>query len=229
MKPYYFLFIFLFFINVDLHSQSFSFHGGYRPNNLKGTHFSAKVNVYKYKKWTFATSVTFVKYQTFLSGPDRVNGIGLHVEQKGDKTFINFPQLNRGYIIQSMETDFRPMDLNHRFSLFGGYTFVDNSNFLVNMYFGPHISLSRLILDNLTKDRVILIREENGQEEILPYNDYQIYRSWDAGIGTRVEAEYKVFQNVSIGLSSQMFFDVLQEGIDLVVGGGVSYHFNPSK
>jgi len=228
MKLIYFQFIYLYCsIFYYAHGQSFSFHGGYRPNNLIGTHFSVKADVYSTKKWTFATTYTLVKYQDWPANLD--SKVGFHIQNDNDQTIIPFPELKRGYAFQNQERDRRPRNLYHRFSLFAGYKFLNNKHFITNLYFGPHLSLNRTILSNVTSENAPVILNEGDDEKIFSYTDYQIYRSWDVGVGSRLEAEYKLFQNVSIGLSSQMFFDVLQEGIDLVVGGGITYHFTPSK
>lgn len=148
---------------------------------------------------------------------------------KRDKTLFNLPELRRGYIIQSGDRDFRPRDLWHRLSFFAGYKFIDSKNISTNLYLGPHLSLGRSILDNVSDEDAPMILFEGEELQMLPYNDFQILRSWDVGMGARLEAEYKLFQNVSIGFSSQMFFDFLQEGIDLIVGGGITYHFSSPK
>lgn len=226
-----FILIIAVFTLVSTHSlpaQSFTFHGGVSPNNLKGTHLSFKADVLQKKKWLYTVNYSLVKYVDSYAHPN-ISQPGFHIENKRDRTFIDLPELDRGMSIQYNERDFRPSFLNHRFSLFLGYEVISNSNFSVKGYLGPHFSVQREILYYISYNFTPVEVNEGDETIILPYHDFQIYRYWDIGPGARVDADYWVFQNVSLGLSSQMYFDLLGEGIDLIVGGGITYKFNSSK
>lgn len=215
-------------VTFSANAQAVTFHGGVRPNNLKGTHWSLKVDVIQKRKWLYTANYSLVKY-TSSYARNNVSQPGFHIENKRDRTFIDLPKLDRGTSIQYNELDFRPSFLNHRFSLFLGYEVISNSNFSLKGYLGPHFSVQREILYFISYNFAEVKVNEGDETIILPYHDFQIYRYWDIGPGARVDADYLVFQNVSLGVSSQMYFDLLGEGIDLIVGGGVTYKFNSSK
>ena len=220
------VFFFYFLINFT-YSQSFSFHGGYGLGRHWGTHFSAKCDIINTQKITFALNYTMVKTLDNRAWSNDV--VSLHKINRNDKTLFEFSEFERGIGLQKNAKDPRPTNISHRFSFYTGYKLFRSNDFHLNVYLGPHFFIDRTILDNVTTQTPGII-VKNGDDRIeLHYSDFQIYRSWDLGIGSRVEVEYNLFKNVSLGLSSQMFFDVLQEGIDLIVGGGISYHFNPSK
>ena len=206
------------------HSQSFTFHGGVRPNNLLGSHFSVKVDLIKRDRSFLALNMSLVKYMDSFANPDIMQP-NFHIENTRDVTFMDLPKLNRGYAIQKNEIDFRPRDLIHRFSIFYGYDFLPSTTFVARVYMGPHLSLSRSILYWTAKGFTPVIVNEGDSPMILPFHDFQIYRSWDIGLGSRVDIGYKILGNVDVGLSSQIFFDMIQEGIDLIIGGGITYHF----
>jgi hypothetical protein len=209
----------------SLWCQSFTFHGGIKPNNLLGTHFSAKADVIEKHKWLYSINYSFVKYKDMFSHPRNLQP-NFHIENKRDQTIFPFQQLRRGTIIQVNERDFRPRDLIHRFSLFMGYKFIDSPDFTVKVFCGPHYSTARNILYYIAYNDAEVIVNQGDVTRTIPYHDFQVFRTWDIGIGGRMDAEYKVFKNVHIGLSGQMFFDAMGESIDLILGGGISYHFN---
>jgi len=208
-------------------SQSFSFHGGYSPLYAIGTHYSAKADIVNGKKWVYAINYSLIKYTSFDGSISE--RVGLHQVNENDKALIDFPEFNRGYPSQDQEQDRRPDNLVHRFSLFGGYKLLNNKDFIVKIYSGPHFTMDRTILSNLTADISQITLNEGDSPQPIRYNDFQVLRSWDVGIGGRAEAEYKLFQNVSIGVSSQMFFDLLQGFCALVFSGGITYHFSQSN
>lgn len=206
-------------------SQIISFNGGFKPNNLKGTHFGAKADIFQKGKWLFGINYNMVNYKDIFS---RLNIIqpNLHIENKRDETFIDLPDLKRGIPLQFNEVDYRPRDLSHRFSIFVGCQIVENRNFRIVLYGGPHLSLNRSVLYSIIKIHAPIVVNEGDELIYLPYHDFQVYRFWDIGIGSRIDVEYKILQNISIGINSQMFFDAIGEGIDLMVGGVVTYNFN---
>ena len=69
-----------------------------------------------------------------------------HIENERDQTFIYFPELRKGNIIQMNERDFRPRDLIHRFSLFAGYELFNAKDFTAKAFLGPHYSSRRTIM-----------------------------------------------------------------------------------
>lgn len=217
----------MFTISKDLCAQSFSFHGGFKPDFSPGSHFSIKCDIRQNGRWKLAVNYALVKFTYTYAKPNV--GIGLHLENKRDQTIIDFPELDRGYVIQKKEIDLRPREIYHHFSIFIGYNLLNSDDFISNIYLGPHFSLNRDIDYDLSSEIATITINDGDEPKNIYYNDYAIYRSWDLGIGSRIELEYKLFQNVSIGLSSQMFFDILEEGIDLILGGGMTYHFSPSS
>lgn len=209
---------------TDIFSQSFTFHGGIKPNNLKGSHFSVKANLLQKNKSSFSFNYSLVKYTDSYAKPNIIQP-NFHIENKRDITFINFPELNRGIAVQNNDRDFRPSSLNHRISLFYGYEIPATKSLILNGYLGPHASLCRMIQYYISYDFANVIINEGDSVKVLPYHDYQIYRYWDLGIGARMDVSYKVFQNVDLGISSQIYFDMIGEAIDLILGGGLTYHF----
>ena len=209
----------------SLISQSFTFHGGIKPNNLLGTHLSVKGDLIKKQKWIYSINYSFVKYKDMFSIPRNLQP-NFHIENERDQTFIYFPELRRGNIIQMNERDFRPRDLIHRFSLFAGYELFNAKDFTAKAFLGPHYSSRRTIMYYNAYNFAEVIVNKGDEIKVIPYHDFQIFRTWDIGLGGRIDAEYKVFKNVFLGISGQMYFDVIGEGIDLIVGGGLSYHFN---
>lgn len=228
MKHIYLLLVVpLFFAISDVSGQSFSFHGGFSPLYTIGTHFSVKADIVNSNKWVYAINYSLLKYTSVnISISKRV---GLHQVNETDKTLIDFLEFNRGYPIQDQEVDKRPENLVHRLSLFGGYKLVDNKDFIVKIYGGPHFTMDRTILSNLTADISQITINEGDNPQPIRYTDFQVYRSWDVGFGGRAEAEYKLFQNVSIGVSSQMYYDLLLGFKALVFSGGVTYHFSQTN
>ena len=206
-------------------AQTFTFHGGIRPNNLVGRHLSVNAEIIKHKKFTYAINYAFVKYIDDFTSFE-VKQPRYHIENVGDRTFIDFPQLNRGYPIQKNITDFRPRDIIHTFSIFVGYSFIDSKYFAVNLQAGPHFSMRRNILYNVAWDHAETIINEGDEITIIPFHDYQIYRYWDIGMGSRLDLKYKIMKNLAIGTSGQIYFDLIGESIDLIVGAGISLNFN---
>lgn len=202
-------------------AQTFTFHGGVRPNNLYGSHLSVNAEIIKHKKFTYTLNYAFVKYTIHHFNNPNLQP-RFHIVNAGDKTIYDFPQLDRGYPIQKDISDFRPRDMNHRFSIFVGYSFIDSKYFTVNLQAGPHFSIQRTILDHVTWDHAETIINEGNDIVILPYLDFQIYRHWDIGIGSRLDIKYNILDNLAIGTSSQIYFDMIGEGIDLIVGAGIS-------
>lgn len=226
MKLFYFILFYLIFINFIV-GQSFSFHGGYGLGRHWGTNFSVKADIVKKPKWMYSVCYSLVKQVDNRAHPRAF--VGFHIVNQRDKTFKDFPELDRGVAIQSADRDPRPSILSNRFSLLTGYKSLDTKGFLCHIYFGPHFLMDRTILDNVFQEFTTIIENPGEQEKILPYQDWQIYRSWDIGLTSRLEIEYKLFQNVSVGMSSQIAFDILQEGISLVGGVGVTFHFSDIK
>ncbi len=225
MKHLISIFIFSVFIQFNIFSQVISFNGGFKPNNLKGSHFGAKIDVFQKKKWSIGINYNLVKYTDIFAQPN-ITQPNLHIENTKDKTFIKFKELKRGVPIQFNDRDFRPRSLYHRFSLFVGYNIVNNNNFRVAIYGGPHFSILRDILYYNLKNPTPITINQGDTPIDLPYHDFQIFNEWDIGPGVRLDLEYKVFQNISFGVNSLMFMDVIGEGIDLMVGGVLSYNFN---
>jgi len=225
MKLYSFLLAGLFLLLFQLgYCQSFTFQGGIKPNNLLGTHFSVKADVLKKGKWIYSLNYSLVKYKDSFAKPGNKQP-NFHIENERDQTFIPFPGLDRGFPIQKEDRDFRPRDLFHRFSVFLGRELYDDNNFSVKVFLGPNLSLDRNILYYIAYDFTEVTINEGDEVQIIPYHDLQIYRDWDIGIGGRVDLEYKVFKNVYIGVGSQMYFDLIGEKIDLIVGGGLTFNF----
>lgn len=211
-------------LNHNSYCQSFTFHGGFRPNNLQGSHLSVKANLLKKNKSIFSVNYSLVKYVDSYAKPNIVQP-NFHIENKRDVTFVSLPELKRGLPIQKNNRDFRPSSLNHRFGLFYGYEVYDNKSFSVCGYLGPHASFSRTIQYYIAYDFANVIVNEGEEIKVLPYHDYQIYRFWDIGLGARIDLSYKAFENVHLGLSSQLYSDVIGGAIDLIVGGGLTYQF----
>jgi hypothetical protein len=217
--------IILFFLVANYSiGQCFTFHGGFKPNNLKGSHLSVKSDIFKRKSFIYSVNYSLVKYTDSYAIPNNKQP-NFHIENKRDKTIFDFPELQRGFPIQINERDFRPSSLNHRFSLFIGYEFLKNKSFLLEFYLGPHFGISRTIQYYIAYDFAEVVVNEGDDIKILPYHDYQIYRFWDLGLGARIDIGYKLFKNVKIGMSGQIFNDMIGEAIDLVIGGGISYSF----
>ncbi len=207
--------------------QSFTFHGGIKPNNLLGSHFSLKADIIKNKKSLFSANYSFVKYVDSYAKPN-ITQPNFHIENKRDKTLLDFPQLNRGFPVQKNDRDFRPSSLNHRFSLYYGYELLSNKSLLICGSLGPHVSFSRTIQYYIAYDFANVIINEGDVVKVVPYHDYQIYRFWDIGIGARIDISYKVFENVDLGISGQIYNDMIGGAIDLIIGGGLTYHFTNS-
>lgn len=225
MKVYLFFVNFLFLINFNINCQTISISVGNRPNNLRGSHFSSKIDIYQRDKWLFGINYSFIRYTDSYAKPNQINPL-LHRENKRDETLINFPELNRGYSIQSMERDFRPRDLIHRISLLSGFEIINNKNFKINTYAGPHYSFIREIYYYIAYDFAPITINEGDEPILIQYHDFQIYRSWDIGIGVRNEVDYKLFNNLYVGMNGQLYLNILTESLDLIVGGGITYNFN---
>lgn len=215
---------FIILLYQNAFSQSFTFHGGIKPNNLLGSHLSVKADLINKNKSKFSVNYSLVKYVDSYAKPN-INQPNFHIENKRDITFISFPELNRGFVLQNKERDLRPFSLNHRFNFFYGYELLSTKSFLIHGYFGPHVSLSRTIQYYIAYDFANVIVNEGESSRILPYHDYQIYRFWDIGLGLRIDVSYKIFENVDLGLSSQIYNDMIGGAIDLIIGGGLTYHF----
>ena len=225
MKQFLTIIAIIFCVQINIFSQVISFNGGFSPNNLKGSHFGAKIDIFQKKKWTIGINYNLVKYTDIFSLPD-INQPNLHIENTRDETFIDVPKLKRGTPIQFKERDFRPRDLFHRFSIFAGYYIMNNRDYRIAVYGGPHFSLNRSILYSIIKNSTQIIINEGDKPVELPYHDFQLFRNWDIGTGIRFDMEYKLFQNISFGINSQMFMDVIDEGIDFMIGGVLTYNFN---
>lgn len=215
---------FILFIYQGVYCQSFTFHGGIKPNNLLGSHFSVKADLIKKKKSSFSISYSLVKYVDSYAKPN-INQPNFHIENKRDITFIPFSELKRGLPLQYNDRDFRPSSLNHRFSFLYGYKILSSNSLFINVYLGPHISFDRTIMYYIAYDFANVIVNEGDTVKVLPYHDYQIYRFWDIGFGARLDVSYKVFQNVDLGISGQIYNDMIGGTIDLIIGGGLTYHF----
>lgn len=226
MRQIQLLVLFVFMLSSTLlHSQIISISGGIRPNNLRGSHFGAKIEYPVKKRWSLALNYQMVKYSDIFALPS-FTGTGFHKEYKQDKTIIPFKELNRGIPIQFRKLDWRPAIFNHSFSFMLGYSIMDNRNFRISIYLGPHLSFDRDYYHSFSVNPATLIITENSEPVSLPYFDYEIFRSWDIGPGVKVEVEYKLFENVAIGAMGIIQMDVISEGIDLSVGGILSYYFN---
>lgn len=221
------LIIFIILLYHKNYCQSFTFHGGIKPNNLKGSHFSVKSEIVKKKKSMFTINYSLVKYVDSYAKPNIIQP-NFHIENLKDKTFIEFSKLKRGFPLQKKDRDFRPSSLNHRFSFFYGYELFTTKSFLFQGYLGPHVSFNRTIQYYIAYDFANVIVNEGDVVKVLPYHDYQIYRFWDIGLGARIDVGYKVFENVHLGLSGQLYNDMIGGAIDLTIGGGLTYYFTNS-
>ncbi|MCO6460864.1 MAG: hypothetical protein J5I59_05635 [Saprospiraceae bacterium] len=208
-----------------LNGQAFSMNGGIRPNNLLGSHIGFMVKMNVRKKVSLGLDYRLVKYVDNFYDNKNEPEPGFHKEYVKDKTFIDFPELDRGYVFGDDSEDWRIRDLYHSFSLYVGYDFFRNKHFLVSGYLGPHISFSRTTnyYHYVPAARVKITKESEELE--LPYFDYSVARIWDVGIGSRVDAEYFLFKNLSAGIHASFTMDVLIEGIDFVYGGVITFHF----
>ena len=229
MKPL-FLILIINLVQPDqlITGQTFTFHSGIRPNNLKGGHFSMKADILKKKRWIYTINYSLVKYIDSYAQPN-IKQPNFHIENKRDHTFINFPELDRGKVIQISERDFRPSSLNHRFSLFLGFDLFISKKISSEIYIGPHFGLSRTIQYYIAYNVAEVIVNEGDNIQVLPYHDYQVYRFWDLGLGARTDFGYKIFRNVELGLSGQIYNDVIGGSLDLIIGGGITYNFNEFK
>lgn len=215
-------------INSQSHGQSFTFHGGVRPNNLEGTNFSVRADILAKNRWIYGVNLSLVKYvdSYALSNLPQPN---FHIENERDQTIIEFPQLERGFSRQKNERDFRPSSLNHRLSLFVGYRCPISQLLSLSVFAGPHFSVSRTIQHHLSYKFAEVIINPGEEIQILPYHDYQVFRNWDVGPGVRLDLDYSIFQNLKLGVSSQLMGDVVGGAIDLFVGAGVTLDIATNK
>lgn len=208
-----------------LTSQVIGLNGGISPNGLKGTHFGSRIEFPLYKKFNISLNYQLVKYTDFYAEPSR-DGI-LHKEYKNDILLIPYKEFNRGIPIQIKDFDFRPKTLNHSFAILLGYQIFGYQNLSFLIKIGPHISFERHYNHSFSVNPATIKFTENSTQIQFPYYDYEIFRSWDIGPTGRLDFEYKLFENVSIGLMSIMYMDIISEGVDLC--GGLSINFNFSN
>ena len=215
----------LLIITGNLYGQTFSFQAGVRPNNLKGSFLTAELEVVKLKRINFSVLYNFLKYTDSFANINPSQPT-FHLENTRDRLFIEVPSLHRGIPIQFNEIDLKPRDLIHRIGLYAGYDVVNNRNFYLKVGCGLHYSQVRKILWYYSYEFATVEISQGDDPIVVPYNDYQVYNRWDIGGGILLRGEYKIFKNVSIGINSSIFFDVIAGGIDLVNGIGITYHFN---
>lgn len=220
-----FTFLLAFFSISFAFGQSFTISGGYRPTNLLGTHFSFKSEIVNYRKITYGIGYSMVKYKDMFRGP-RDGRPRLHIEDKGDKTIFDFPELDRGTALQTNDRDFRPKTINHRFSLYAGLNLVDNKNYRIAASVAPHLLIARQTLWYLAYEFAEFTFNEGDEVKIVQYNDYQTYRDWDIGGSVRVDCEYKVLDNIALGVSGQIFSDFALGGIGVIYGVSITLDFN---
>ena len=139
MKQLPLLIPFIFLLSAQsIQSQTISISGGIRPNNLRGSHFGAKIEYPVKQRWSLALNYQMVKYTDIFALPS-FTGTGFHKEYKQDQTIIPFKELDRGVPIQFKELDWRPAIFNHSFSFLLGYSIINNRNFRISIYLGPHL------------------------------------------------------------------------------------------
>lgn len=210
-----------------MYSQIIGINGGIMPNGLKGTHWGARIELPLKNKFNISLNYNLVKYTDFFSVFGNFNL--LHKEYKNDQTLIPYKEFDRGNPIQSTDNDFRPRDLNHCFALLLGYQLINNKHLYSSVKIGPHISFYRTYYHAYTVGSATIQFTENSDPVPLSYYDYEIFRSWDIGPTGRIDLEYKLFDNVSIGLMSIMYMDIIGEGIDLCAGLSLNFNFSNSK
>lgn len=205
-------------------SQSFSFYGGIKPSgNVKGTHLSIKTDLPYKNKWKYAVEYSLIRFtDSWFAVTDSTNL--LHIENKRDNSILDLPELKRGIPIQFREVDFKPFILIHRFSLLAGYTLLDNTYFHLTTYAGLFAGIHRLYVDHVSSSTIDITFNKGGTPRTIYYHDYQIYRDLLLGPAVRIDAEYKLFENVYIGLDIQAYLNI-QGGADYTIGIGGSYLF----
>ena len=224
LKIHLTILLILIFFKFNLLGQSFSLSGGIKPNNLEGKHIAFLIKKNIKRKFSLSVEYRMVKYVDNFFDNKNEPEPGFHKEYKNDKTFISFQELNRGYVFKDNSEEFRAKDFNHSFSTYAGYDFLKNKNFILTAMIGPHISFSRYVTYYYNSNAIVQI---NFDSEILnvPYFDYAITRTWDLGLGTRIDAQYLLFKNLSVGINSSIKMDFFAESIDLVYGALLSIHF----
>jgi len=222
------LFILILIIHSTyMYSQLIGINGGIMPNGLKGTHFGSRIEFPLKDKFNISLNYNLVKYTDFFAVFGNFNL--LHKEYKNDQTLIPYKEFDRGIPIQSTDQDFRPSDLNHSFAILFGYQLINNKHLSSSIKIGPHISFYRTYYHSFTVGSATIQFTENSEVIPLSYYDYEIFRSWDIGPTGRIDIEYKLFENVSIGLMSIMYMDIIGEGIDLCAGLSLNFNFSNSK
>lgn len=211
------------YFSTNSFCQSFTFHAGVDPTTLT-TNFTFKADVVKRGRWLVTGNYTFSKLVTSFDNPN-ITQPQFHIENKGDITFIDLKELKRGYPLQFKNIDNKPSELHHTFGLLFGYSFLQSRDFHAAIYAGPHLSLSRQILWYNAYDFAKVTVNEREAARTISYHDYQVFRKWDFGGGTRLDLEYYLFENLAIGVSGNYYIDINQGGYILLFGGGITYNF----
>lgn len=217
----------LFFILfcTKINSQSFTMSGGIRPNNLKGSHLEFFIKDKIGRNFSLGIEYRMVKYDDKFFISTDANALGFHKRFKNNKTIIDFPELERGYVFGDDSDDWRARNFNHSFSCYFGCNLFKKSDFLLSVYAGTHISFQRWIVVGYHNDFARVKIQETSPEWVLDFIDYEVSRTWDIGAGSRLDLEYFIFKNVSIGLNASVQMDFIAESIDFVYGGLASFYF----
>jgi hypothetical protein len=227
MKHLYILISFILTYSDIISSQVIGINGGNYPNGLKGTHFGSRFELPLFKKINISLNYQLVKYTDIFAEPSR--NLILHKEYKNDLPLILYKEFERGIPIKVMDIDFRPKILNHSYSILFGYQIFTNSSLSSSIKIGPHISFGRYYNHSFSVNPATIQFTQGSDQIVFQYYDYEIFRSWDLGPTGRIDIEYKIFENISIGLMSIMYMDIIDEGVDLCGGISLSFNFSESK